>query len=153
MLLSLLQSALAGVRSRRDLLLEYVVLRHQLQVALRTNPTPRLRTRNRILTGAVISPHTYGMQERMRAVPGGTAERVTVSLPRDLFEWGEGERRRAHVSRSQFVADLYRRYRDGVEERERVARYAAAYGATPTTEAEDYVTRRSVELLYAEGEE
>jgi putative transposase len=48
-LLTLLQSVLTGLRSRRDLALENLVLRHQLQVALRTNPTPRLRAPDRIL--------------------------------------------------------------------------------------------------------
>jgi putative transposase len=38
-----------GFRSRRDLVLENLVLRHQLQVALRTNPTPRLNRRDRVL--------------------------------------------------------------------------------------------------------
>jgi hypothetical protein len=36
----LLRGVLAGFRSRRDVALENLVLRHQLQVALRTNPTP-----------------------------------------------------------------------------------------------------------------
>ena len=40
---------LAAVRSRREVALENVVLRHQLQVALRTNPSPRLRSEDRIL--------------------------------------------------------------------------------------------------------
>lgn len=38
-----------GFRSRCDLVLENLVLRHQLGVALRTNPTPRLRRRDRVL--------------------------------------------------------------------------------------------------------
>ena len=40
---------LVGFRSRREVALENLVLRHQLQVALRTNPTPRLRNPDRIL--------------------------------------------------------------------------------------------------------
>jgi transposase InsO family protein len=44
-----LRSVLAGFRSRRDVALENLVLRHQLQVALRTHPTPRLRNPDRIL--------------------------------------------------------------------------------------------------------
>ena len=48
-MLELLRLALnplvAAVRSRRDLALENLVLRHQLQVALRTNPHPHLRAR------------------------------------------------------------------------------------------------------------
>jgi hypothetical protein len=40
---------LMGLRSRRDIALENLVLRHQLRVALRTNPTPRLMWRDRVL--------------------------------------------------------------------------------------------------------
>ena len=39
----------AAFRSRRDIALENLVLRHQLQVALGTNPHPRLRTQDRVL--------------------------------------------------------------------------------------------------------
>jgi hypothetical protein len=49
LLFLLLRGVLAGFRSRRDVALENLVLRHQLQVALRTNPTPRLRNPDRIL--------------------------------------------------------------------------------------------------------
>jgi hypothetical protein len=45
------------------------------------------------------------------------------------------------------VADLYRRYREALEERRRVARYASAYEKLPSTEAEDYLVRLSTELL------
>ena len=44
-----IRGVLAAVRSRREVALENVVLRHQLQVALRTNPSPRLRSEDRIL--------------------------------------------------------------------------------------------------------
>jgi hypothetical protein len=50
LLLSLLVRSLAAfLRSRRDVALENVVLRHQLQVALRTNPSPRLTNPDRVL--------------------------------------------------------------------------------------------------------
>jgi len=49
LLLLVLRGFLLGFRSRRDLVLENLVLRHQLGVALRTNPTPRLGRRDRIL--------------------------------------------------------------------------------------------------------
>jgi hypothetical protein len=39
----LIRSLLAFLRSRRDVALENLVLRHQLQVALRTNRSPRIR--------------------------------------------------------------------------------------------------------------
>src|SRR5450756_691198 len=49
-LLSLLiRSLLASLRSRRDVALENLVLRHQLQVALRTNPSPHLTNPDRVL--------------------------------------------------------------------------------------------------------
>jgi metal-responsive CopG/Arc/MetJ family transcriptional regulator len=62
--------------------------------------------------------------------------RVTVSLPADLFAWGEKERARRKVSRSAFVADLYRRQLEELEEGQRVARYAAAYSKQRETEDE-----------------
>lgn len=62
--------------------------------------------------------------------------RFTVSLPGDLFSRGEAERVKHQISRSEFVASLYRRYLDDLEERERVARYAAAYAAQPETDEE-----------------
>jgi hypothetical protein len=40
---------LALFRARRDLVLENAALRHHLAVALRTNPKPRLRQRDRML--------------------------------------------------------------------------------------------------------
>jgi hypothetical protein len=45
----LYHSLLAFLRSRRDVGLENLVLRHQLQVALRTNPSPRLSNPDRVL--------------------------------------------------------------------------------------------------------
>ena len=49
-LLSLLiRGLLASLRSRRDIALENLVLRQQLQVALRTNPSPQLTNSDRVL--------------------------------------------------------------------------------------------------------
>ena len=48
MLKLLLRGLIALFRSRRDLALENLVLRHQLQVALRNNPTPTLLDQDRI---------------------------------------------------------------------------------------------------------
>ncbi len=45
----LLRSLCSALRSRRDVTLENLVLRHQLQVALRTNPAPRLGSSDRVL--------------------------------------------------------------------------------------------------------
>jgi len=44
-----LRGVLAGFRSRRDVVPENLVLRHQLHVALRTDPTPRLGSPDRVL--------------------------------------------------------------------------------------------------------
>ncbi len=43
-----LRTFVAAIRSRRHLTLENLVLRHQLQVASRTNPHPRLRAPDRV---------------------------------------------------------------------------------------------------------
>ena len=48
-LLLIARSLLAGLGSRRELMLENLVLRHQLQVALRTNLHPRLQPPDRVL--------------------------------------------------------------------------------------------------------
>jgi hypothetical protein len=45
----LIRAVLASLRSRRDVALENLVLRHQLQVALRTNPSPRLTNPDGVL--------------------------------------------------------------------------------------------------------
>src|SRR5712671_4344627 len=45
----LLRTVIDCCRSRRDLALENLVLRHQLEVLLRRKPKPRLHNRDRIL--------------------------------------------------------------------------------------------------------
>ncbi|MGH3428148.1 MAG: hypothetical protein ACRDQZ_11385 [Mycobacteriales bacterium] len=65
--------------------------------------------------------------------------RVTISLPADLLARGEADRRRRCVSRSQYVADLYRHHLGELELQDRVARYSAAYQAQPADPAEDAV--------------
>jgi metal-responsive CopG/Arc/MetJ family transcriptional regulator len=92
-----------------------------------------------------------GMKSRMKAGGGGT-RRVTVSLPADLFERGEDERNKLHEGRSQFVAGLYRRYLQEVDERQRAARYAAAYGKLPETPEERWLVQQSLDAL-ADAEE
>lgn len=79
--------------------------------------------------------------------------RITVSLPAELFERGENERRRRHERRSEFVAGLYRRYLQEIEEQDRVARYAAAYASRPETPEERWLVERSREVLEQEFEE
>lgn len=89
----------------------------------------------------------YGMNTKMKSVPGTRVAKVTVSIPSDLFAWGEEERARQHMGRSEFVASLYRRYRDELEMQERIARYRAAYGNLPETAEERTLTEASMQLL------
>ena len=49
LLLLLLSTLLTTVRSRREVAFENLVLRHQLQVALRTNRHPRFRLQDRLV--------------------------------------------------------------------------------------------------------
>ncbi len=96
------------------------------------------------------------MNARMKARTTSThsrARRITVSLPAELFERGENERRRRHERRSEFVAGLYRRHLQEVEEQDRVARYAAAYASLRETPEERWLVERSREVLEQEFEE
>jgi metal-responsive CopG/Arc/MetJ family transcriptional regulator len=65
-----------------------------------------------------------------------TVRRVTISLPAWLYERGEEERARERLTRSEFVARLYREHLDEIAEQERVKRYAAAYARQPETKEE-----------------
>ena len=71
-----LRALLALRRSHRDLALENLALRHQLQVALRTNPRPRLRRSDRI----------FGVWLR-RLWPGGWRQHVSVVRPETVIGW------------------------------------------------------------------
>jgi metal-responsive CopG/Arc/MetJ family transcriptional regulator len=73
--------------------------------------------------------------------------RVTISLPADLFARGEEARVLCRMSRSAFVAQLYQRYLDELEEEGRVARYRAAYAALLATPEEESLTEASMDLL------
>lgn len=85
--------------------------------------------------------------------PDSRVRRITVSLPSELFERGERERRKRHERRSEFVARLYRRYLDEIAERERVARYAAAYEKVPEAPEEQWLADESTAVLFDdEGE-
>jgi metal-responsive CopG/Arc/MetJ family transcriptional regulator len=83
---------------------------------------------------------------------GPRSRRVTVSLPADLFERGEDERRKHHERRSEFVARLYRRYLQEIDEQERVARYAAAYAKLPETPEERWLVDQSISALTTDAE-
>jgi hypothetical protein len=60
-----------------------------------------------------------------------TTTKVTISLPTDIYRRGEEERRERGLSRSEFVANLYREHLRQAEHEARVARYAAAYAEHP----------------------
>jgi len=66
-------ATLFGVfRSRRDLLVENAVLRHQLGVALRTNPRPRLQRRDRIFWVWILRLWPEGWRQHLRIVQPAT---------------------------------------------------------------------------------
>ncbi len=70
-----LRTVVAAVRSRRDLTLENLVLRHQLAVALRTNPHPRLRARDRVLWVWLRRLWPDGWRQHLRLVQPETVLR------------------------------------------------------------------------------
>ena len=76
LLLLVLRTFVAGVRSRRDLALENPVLRHQLQVALRSNSRPRLRAPDRVLW--VWLRHLW---------PQGWRQHLQVVRPETVLRW------------------------------------------------------------------
>ena len=76
LLLIPLRALLALRRSHRDLVLENLALRHQLQVALRTNPRPRLRRSDRI----------FWVWLR-RLWPIGWRQHVAVVRPETVIGW------------------------------------------------------------------
>jgi hypothetical protein len=76
LLLIPLRALLALRRSHRDLALENLALRHQLRVALRTNPRPRLRRADRI----------FWVWLR-RLWPGGWSQHVSVVRPETVIGW------------------------------------------------------------------
>jgi hypothetical protein len=69
MLLLIAPSILAaGLRSRRELMLENLALRHQLQVALRTKPYPRLQPQDRVLSVWLQRVWPDGWRQHLRLV-------------------------------------------------------------------------------------
>jgi putative transposase len=75
LLLLLLRGLLTGLRSRRDLALENLVLRHQLHVVLRTNPNPGLRNQDRVLWVWVRLLWPKGWRQRLLVVQPDTVLR------------------------------------------------------------------------------
>jgi len=66
-------------------------------------------------------------------------KKVTISLPAEVYAWGEAERATSNSSRSEFVTQLYRdrMYQQELEERAR--RYEKAFREHPYTEEENEV--------------
>jgi metal-responsive CopG/Arc/MetJ family transcriptional regulator len=77
-----------------------------------------------------------------------TTTKVAISIPDDLYAWGEQERERLGISRSEFVARLYREHMRRVEHDARVARETAAYSRQPYTEEEDAWTEEATRTLF-----
>lgn len=74
-----------------------------------------------------------------------------MRIPQPLFEQGERERKELGISRSEFVAALYRAHLKDVARREKIARYREAYGRFPPTSEEDALTSMSLDVM-ATGE-
>lgn len=79
------------------------------------------------------------------------AERFSASIPDYLYSWGEQERERRGLNRSEFVAYLYQRLFDEVEHERRKAQYSAAYARFPVTEEEEALSALGVETLSSEA--
>ena len=80
-----------------------------------------------------------------------TAERVTVSLPTELFARIERLRRYRETSRSEVVSDLLWRGWRQVEAEEREERYRTAYQAQPdTAEERAWAEEAAADLLAQE---
>ena len=86
----------------------------------------------------------------MKASTGARARKVAVSIPAYLYAWGEEERARRALNRSEFVADLYERYQQEMEREQRTVRYAVAYAAVPELPEERALTEASMQLLGTE---
>lgn len=68
-------------------------------------------------------------------------------MPADLFAAVEEERHAAGRSRSEQLAEVYRRHLEQLEEQRRVERYAAAYAQLPETAEERWLTEASTDLI------
>jgi hypothetical protein len=101
-LLLVLRSLLAGLGSRRELMLENLVLRHQLQVALRTNPRPRLRPSDRVLWVWLQSVWPDGWRHHLRLVRPETVLRWHRKGWRLYWTW----RSRTRLGRPHLSAEV-----------------------------------------------
>src|SRR5207245_3085688 len=102
LLLIVLHTLFAAVRSRRDLALENLVLRHQLQVALRTNPHPRLHGPDRILWVWLRRLWPEGWREHLRVVQPETVLRWHRKGWRLYWTW----KSRTRLGRPRLSAEL-----------------------------------------------
>jgi len=99
LLLLIARSLLASVGSRRELMLENLALRHQLQVALRRNPHPRLRTRDRVLWVWLRGVWPDGWHQQLRLVRPETVLRWHRKGWRLYWTWKSRNRLgRPHLS-------------------------------------------------------
>jgi metal-responsive CopG/Arc/MetJ family transcriptional regulator len=78
------------------------------------------------------------------------AHKFAVSIPATLFERGEVERERLGISRSEYVASLYREHQRTRRREEKIARYRVAYAEHPITPEEDALTTESMAVLASE---
>ncbi len=101
-LLLVARSFLAGLGSRRELMLENLALRHQLQVALRTNPDPRLRPRDRALWVWLHGIWPDGWRRHLRLVHPETVIRWHRTGWRVYWTW----KSRARLGRPHLTAEV-----------------------------------------------
>ncbi len=95
----MLRTLVAAIRSRRDLALENLVLRHQLQVALRTNPHPRLRALDRVFWVWLRRLWPDGWHQHLRLVQPETVLRWHRKGWRVYWTWKSRTRLgRPHLS-------------------------------------------------------
>ena len=95
--------------------------------------------------------HTDGMMHSMKSEMVPRVHKFTVGIPETLYELGEAERGRIGVSRSQYVANLYRAHLRDVARQDKIARYAAAYASHPATPEEDSLTAMSEAALASDA--
>jgi len=77
------------------------------------------------------------------------APRFTVTVPADIYDWAEQQRKEQGLNRSEYVTELYRQRREEQILREREARYRAAYAKQPTTQEEHEWAAAAAESLAA----
>src|SRR5712691_7944164 len=101
-LLLIARSLLAGLGSRRELMLENLALRHQLQVALRTNSHPRLQPRDRALWVWLYAVWPDGWRQHLHLVKPETVLRWHRKGWRLYWTW----KSRTRLGRPRLSAEL-----------------------------------------------